>query len=107
MSRKRTCAISSSISFLTSAAIWIHMEMPDVIILSSCIESRAKRVRRAAGQRFYQAKESETSDSKSDDSVLVSQAGTRNQIFGTGNQVTSRIGGIANVQSSLQGSMSY
>jgi hypothetical protein len=48
------------------------MEMPDVIILSSCIESRAKRVRRAAGQRFYQAKESETSDSKSDDSVSVS-----------------------------------
>src|SRR5262245_60979317 len=35
MSRKSTCAISSSISSLTSAAIWIHMEMPDATILSS------------------------------------------------------------------------
>src|SRR5437899_10681049 len=43
MSRKRTCAISSSISFLTSAAIWIHMEMPDATILSKwAAESRAQ-----------------------------------------------------------------
>src|SRR5262249_52450087 len=33
MSRKRTCAISSSISFLTSAAIWVHVEIPDATIL--------------------------------------------------------------------------
>src|SRR5215472_13418510 len=35
MSVNRTCAISSWISFLTSAAIWIHMEMPVAAILSS------------------------------------------------------------------------
>ena len=35
MSRKSTCAISSSISFLSSADIWIHIEMPDATILSS------------------------------------------------------------------------
>src|SRR4029450_11148004 len=44
MSRKSTCAISSSIFFLTSAAIWIHMEMPDATILSS----RLPRVERKA-----------------------------------------------------------
>src|SRR5262245_63220707 len=40
-----TCAISSSISFLTSAAIWIHTEMPDAKMLSS----RLPRVERKAG----------------------------------------------------------
>src|SRR6266480_989359 len=44
MSRKSTCAISSSISFLPSAAIWIHMETPDPTILSS----RLPRVERKA-----------------------------------------------------------
>src|SRR4030095_4204651 len=44
MSRKSTWAISSSISFLTSAGIWIHMEMPDATILSS----RLPRVERKA-----------------------------------------------------------
>jgi len=37
MSRKRTCAISSSISFLSSAAIWVHVEMPDAPILLSLL----------------------------------------------------------------------
>src|SRR6266496_154039 len=49
MSRKSTCAISSSISFLTSAAIWIHMEMPDARILSNRlprVESKAMRPKR-------------------------------------------------------------
>src|SRR5262245_64105398 len=45
MSRKSTCAISSSISFLSSAAIWIHTEMPDARILSS----RLLRVEHKAG----------------------------------------------------------
>src|SRR2546423_1424996 len=35
MSVNNTCAISSSISFLISAAIWIYMEMPVARILSS------------------------------------------------------------------------
>src|SRR6266576_2800415 len=47
MSRKSTCAISSSISFLPSAAIWIHMEMPDATILSN----RLPRVERKAPQK--------------------------------------------------------
>src|SRR5881275_3554789 len=43
MSVNNTCAISSSISFLISAAIWIHMEIPLAMILSSsCRESSAK-----------------------------------------------------------------
>src|SRR6266446_2570968 len=43
MSRNRTCAISSSISFLISAAIWIHMEMPSQgYSQAGCRESSAK-----------------------------------------------------------------
>ena len=46
MSVNNTCAISSSISFLISAAIWIHMETPVTEILSvrpSTVESKARR----------------------------------------------------------------
>jgi hypothetical protein len=47
MSRKSTCAISSSISFLTSAAIWIHMEMPDATILSIRLPRVERKARRS------------------------------------------------------------
>src|SRR5262249_43319333 len=46
MSRKRTRAISSSISFLSSAAIWVHVEMPDAPILLSLL-ARVQRKARA------------------------------------------------------------
>src|SRR6266704_6316398 len=43
MSVNNTCAISSSISFFTSAAIWIHMEMPTQgYSQAGCRESSAK-----------------------------------------------------------------
>src|SRR5213596_2737392 len=43
MSRKRTCAISSSISFLTSSAISIHTEMPSQgYSQAGCRQSSAK-----------------------------------------------------------------
>src|SRR5438045_9800591 len=43
MSRKSTCAISSSISFLTSAAISIHTEMPSQrYSQAGCRQSSAK-----------------------------------------------------------------
>src|SRR6266566_6719359 len=43
MSVNNTCAISSSISFLISAAIWIHMEMPTQgYSQAGCRESSAK-----------------------------------------------------------------
>src|SRR5260370_42198874 len=47
MSVNNTCAISSSISFLISAAIWVHMETPLARILSS----RLPRVEREAAPR--------------------------------------------------------
>src|SRR5437899_13085090 len=43
MSVNNTCAISSSISFVISAAIWIHMEMPSQgYSQAGCRESSAK-----------------------------------------------------------------
>src|SRR5438034_11815754 len=43
MSVNNTCAISSSISFLISAAIWIYMEMPTQgYSQAGCRESSAK-----------------------------------------------------------------
>jgi hypothetical protein len=52
MSRKSTWAISSSISFLTSAAIWIHMEMPHATILSSKLPmSRGKPPKKITAHR--------------------------------------------------------
>src|SRR5438093_9801140 len=43
MSVNNTCAISSSISFLISAAIWIHMEIPSQgYSQAGCRESSAK-----------------------------------------------------------------
>src|SRR5439155_19714833 len=43
MSVNNTCAISSSISFLISAAIWIHTEMPSQgYSQAGCRESSAK-----------------------------------------------------------------
>src|SRR6266481_2186412 len=43
MSRKSTCAISSSISFLSSAAIWVHVEVPDANdTLKGAAESRGE-----------------------------------------------------------------
>jgi hypothetical protein len=43
MSVNNTCAISSSISFLISAAIWIHMEMPSQgYSQAGCRESSGK-----------------------------------------------------------------
>src|SRR5436853_7920423 len=53
MSVNNTCAISSSISFLISAAIWIYMEMPSQgYSQAGCRESSAKLApREIAGRR--------------------------------------------------------
>src|SRR5438876_9574223 len=53
MSVNNTCAISSSISFLISAAIWIYMEMPSQgYSQAGCRGSSAKRApREIAPQR--------------------------------------------------------
>ena len=45
MSMNRTCPISSAISFLTSAAIWVHMEMPDATILLGLLPRVESKVR--------------------------------------------------------------
>ena len=53
MSRRNRCAISSSISFLSSSAIWVHVEMSDATILSSRRrESSAKLVARRSYPEF-------------------------------------------------------
>src|SRR5215831_861045 len=54
MSVNKTCAISSWISFLTSAAIWIHMEIPDATILSSRLPRVERKARRPSTQRSKQ-----------------------------------------------------
>src|SRR5262245_49034038 len=48
MSMNRTCPISSAISFLTSAAIWVHVEMPHAPMLLSLL---ARVERKACASR--------------------------------------------------------